>query len=237
MTDVRTISHLTDTLADIGRWYPATEDPPRAAVSQIRTAPGSKPPIPADVLSLRRDTIDALTSWALLVAEERDLHPTTPCPRLDTLPVTLGPACQDCEHASCSRTTPQTVCGCGRGGGTEHPLDNRDAPALVAFLSAHAEWLAGHEAGADAIVELGRLAAMLEQVAKQSRPARVRVGACPEVDCIGELVALVRQRDSLLPSTVRCDVDRDHAWEPHDWLALGRRLHGEDAPMPWGVSA
>jgi hypothetical protein len=140
---------------------------------------------------LRRETIDALTSWALLVAEERDLRPG---------------------------------------------LAAADVPELVTFLSTHAEWLAGHEAGGDAVAELERLAARLEQVAKQSRPARVRVGACPEVDCAGELVALVRQRDSLLPSTVRCDMDRDHAWEPHDWLALGRRLQIETT-VTWGVSA
>jgi hypothetical protein len=74
MTDVRLTGHLTDTLANIARWYPPTADPPRTAVSQTRTAYGSRPPLPAAVLSLRRQTVDTLTSWALLVCEERDLR-------------------------------------------------------------------------------------------------------------------------------------------------------------------
>jgi hypothetical protein len=73
MTDVRLTGHLTDTLANIARWYPPTADPPRTLQSQTRTAYGSRPPLPAAVLSLRRQTVDTLTSWALLVCEERDL--------------------------------------------------------------------------------------------------------------------------------------------------------------------
>jgi hypothetical protein len=79
MTDVRLTGHLTDTLANIARWYPPTADPPRTLQSQTRTAYGSRPPLPAAVLSLRRQTVDTLTSWALLVCEERDLKgPTYP---------------------------------------------------------------------------------------------------------------------------------------------------------------
>lgn len=72
---VQQVSALVDALADIGRWYAATADPPRAAESQTHAAPGSRTPIAADVLSTRRTTIDRLTSWALLVAQERDLRP------------------------------------------------------------------------------------------------------------------------------------------------------------------
>lgn len=180
MSDVRTTSQLADTLHAIGRWYPGTADPPRTAASTIRSTPGSKPPIPADVLSLRRETVDTLTSWALLVAEERDLHPD---------------------------------------------IDTADVPALVSFLSTHAAWLAGHVAGLDALAELSRVACSLEEVVRQSRPAKVRVGACPEPECEGTLTAVVRRSDTLLPSVVRCDSGkRDHSWSPHDWPALGRRL-------------
>jgi len=34
----------------------------------------AKPPIPAHVLSVRRETAECLASWARMVAEERDLH-------------------------------------------------------------------------------------------------------------------------------------------------------------------
>lgn len=179
MSDVRTTSQLADTLHAIGRWYPGTADPPRTAASTIRSTPGSKPPIPADVLSLRRETVDILTSWALLVAEERDL-----CPDIDTA----------------------------------------DVPALVSFLSTHAAWLAGHVAGLDALAELSRVARSLEEVVRQTRPARVKISPCPEDGCGGTLKATVRRDEDLLPSTIVCDADGEHAWTTWAWHALGRRV-------------
>lgn len=231
MSDVRTTSQLADTLHAIGRWYPGTADPPRTAVSTIRSAPGSKPPIPADVLSLRRETVDTLTSWALLVAEERDLRPDIKCARPRDVPPSIqGPACATCDHDSCQQARPYLACGCSRDPGRRlpdsgaHRLNAEDVPALISFLSTHAAWLAGHVAALDAIAELSRIAYALEEVIRQSRPASVRLGDCPEVDCGGQLTALVRRDDAMLPSTVRCNIERDHAWEPHDWPALGRRL-------------
>jgi hypothetical protein len=179
MTDVRLTGHLTDTLANIARWYPPTADPPRTLQSQTRTAYGSRPPLPAAVLSLRRQTVDTLTSWALLVCEERDLR---------------GPA-----HAG-------------------------DVAALTSFLAAHAEWLAGFD-GDYAAHELGHIAYRLEQVVRQTTPARVkRIAPCPEKDCTGTLEAVVRKEDDLLPSHVYCSADRAHTWAPEEWRALRRRL-------------
>jgi hypothetical protein len=171
MTDVRLTLDLTDALAGIARWYPATADPPRATVSQTRTAYGSRPPLAAAVLSLRRQTVDTLTSWALLVAEERDL----------------------------------------RTG-----IAGSDVAALTSFLSAHAEWLAGFD-GQYAAHELGRLAHALEQVVRQTAPARIRrIAPCPEPDCLGILEAIVRKDDDLLPSDVHCSADAGHRWAPHE---------------------
>jgi hypothetical protein len=178
VTDVRLTLDLTDALAGIARWYPATADPPRATVSQTRTAYGSRPPLPAAVLSLRRQTVDTLTSWARLVCQEQHLH---------------GPA-----HTG-------------------------DVDALTRFLSAHAEWLAGFD-GQYAAHELGRLAHALEQVVRQTAPARIRrIAPCPEPGCPGILEAIVRKDDDLLPSDVHCSADAGHRWAPHEWGPLGRR--------------
>jgi hypothetical protein len=178
MSDVRTTGHLTDALADINRWYPGTADPPRTLTSHTKITYGSRPPLPADVLSLRAETVDTLTSWALLVCQERDLHTTI--------------------HAG-------------------------DVPALTSFLAAHAEWLAGFD-GDHAAHELGHLAHLLEQVVRQTTPARVkRIAECPEPGCPGTLEAVVRKDDDLLPSNVFCSADRAHQWQPGEWHALGRR--------------
>jgi hypothetical protein len=179
MTDVRLTGHLTDALAGIARWYPPTADPPRTTVSQTRTAYASRPPLSAAVLSLRAQTVQTLTSWALLVHEERDLHT---------------------------------------------PLSGSDVDALTRFLAAHAEWLAGFD-GDYAAHELGNLAYRLEQVVRQTTPARVRhIAPCPESGCGGTLEAVVRTEDDLLPSHVYCSRDRAHTWAPEEWRALRRRL-------------
>jgi hypothetical protein len=96
--------------------------------------------------------------------------------------------------------------------------------ALTSFLAAHAEWLAGFD-GDYAAHELGHLAYRLEQVVRQTTPARVkRIAPCPEKDCTGTLEAVVRKEDDLLPSHVYCSADRAHTWAPEEWRALRRRL-------------
>jgi hypothetical protein len=218
VSDVRTTGHLTDALADINRWYPGTADPPRTLTSHTRITYGSRPPLPADVLSLRAETVDTLTSWALLVCQERDLHgPSPACPR----------RAQRVVIPFAADRWPW-VCGCTRQPG--RPLLNdrlHDLPAdvssLTRFLSAQAEWLAGFD-GDHAAHELGHLAHLLEQVVRQTTPARVkRIAPCPEPGCPGTLEAVVRKDDDLLPSNVFCSADRAHQWQPGEWHALGRR--------------
>lgn len=107
-------------------------------------------------------------------------------------------------------------------------------PDLALFLARHADWLARHVAAEDCIDELRKHARKVEGMAKGRRTRRVVLGACPEpqVDedgllmgpCTGTLVALVHDEEDLLPAVVRCDVCRDHAWAPSQWVALGRKL-------------
>lgn len=44
------------------------------------------------------------------------------------------------------------------------------------------------------------------------------------VRCTGSLVAYVQHGDAPLPPGVRCDVNPQHQWAPHEWPALGRRI-------------
>jgi len=107
-------------------------------------------------------------------------------------------------------------------------------PDLALFLARHADWLARHEAAEDCTREMARHSRKLEAMAKGRRTRRVILGACPEPSmdeeglllgpCPGTLVALVHDEEDLLPAVVRCDVDREHAWTPSQWPALGRKL-------------
>jgi hypothetical protein len=180
MTDVRLTGHLTDALAGIARWYPPTADPPHTLTSQTQVAYASKPPLPADVLSLRAQTVDTLTTWAALIQRERDLHTR---------------------------------------------IEASDVPALTSFLADHANWLAGYEEGKFAAREFDYLARRLEEIVRQTMPARVKaIAPCPEHECTGVLEAIVRREDDLLPSHVYCSKVRDHTWAPDEWRALRRRL-------------
>jgi hypothetical protein len=44
------------------------------------------------------------------------------------------------------------------------------------------------------------------------------------VRCTGTLIAYVQHGDAPLPPGVRCDTNAEHAWAPHEWPTLGRRL-------------
>lgn len=149
-----------------------------------------RPPIPAHVLSVRRETAECLASWARLVTEERDL-----------------------------RTA----------------LDGGDAHAVAGFLVTHAEWLADHEAGRDAVAEVVRWSGKCLDIVERNRLRRYRLpGKCPEDThdedgttlgpCPGLLTAYIREADTMLPKNVACDGPEMHSWDPWQWPALGRRI-------------
>lgn len=175
--DIRDVSAITDILASLRRWYDTTSTPPLTLVSQTRIAHASKPPVPAHVLSLRREVTDRLTFWARMVIQERDLNT-----RLDT-----------------------------------------DMRQLLDFHNTHADWIAGEPEAPQFIHEIGGLAHRIEEVAKQSRPAKVKIGTCPECGT-GLLTATVRKSDDLLPSVITCSDDPEHEWTTWSWQALGRRV-------------
>lgn len=147
-----------------------------------------------------RHTIRAvLSSWCRLIAEERGIHP--PKRRVvKLLPMDfIGPA----------------------------PLvwTVDDTPAAMgAYLARHADWLAAHPAASEVSEELHDLVTLAHPIAYPTGARVFPVGPCLHHGCEGTIKAILRRVDSLLPSSLVCDVDDTHTWPADQWLTLGRRL-------------
>ncbi len=101
---------------------------------------------------------------------------------------------------------------------------DRSARALANFLARHSAWLARHEAAAEASREVSELARAAIAAAYPDPSRRVGIGPCVEAGCDGSLTATVHSHDTLLPGEIRCDAERLHRWQVHEWLRLGRLL-------------
>lgn len=116
---------------------------------------------------------------------------------------------------------------------TEGPRDT-GAVSLAMFLARHADWIAAHEAGQDCADELAGHARRIRDLDRGYHARRFQLGPCVEDvhddagietwRCEGNLWALMRQEDDLLPDKVACDVTVEHVWRPGQWPALGRRM-------------
>ena len=104
-------------------------------------------------------------------------------------------------------------------------LDLMDTPAICAFLDTHAEWLARHRAGRDAVEEIGAIAAAVTEMLEQTKVARYRVGNCP--DCEGVLFVYMQIVGAPLPSDLRCSLNPEHVWDQTRWQWLGNRISGQ----------
>lgn len=100
----------------------------------------------------------------------------------------------------------------------------RDVPALARFLCRHAEWLARHPTAGDVADEIQDLTRTARSLAYPNGVRRVHIGGCPGDDCDGDLVALMRPRDDLLPSEIICTVSSDHSWPITWWTRLARQI-------------
>ena len=99
--------------------------------------------------------------------------------------------------------------------------------AMARYVAKHADWLAAHPAAADVSAELHELARGEPWRLAYPTGARVFVVTdCPEGKddqrCTGQIRAIMRRTDSLLPSELACDVDEDHRWSASQW----RRVFG-----------
>lgn len=104
----------------------------------------------------------------------------------------------------------------------------RDVPALARFLGRHADWLSGHSTAGDLVEEIQDLAGTARALAYPDGVRRMHVGGCPDRDCDGDLVALVRTRGGP-PAEIVCSVSPDRSWPVTAWSALARqtRARGE----------
>jgi hypothetical protein len=93
----------------------------------------------------------------------------------------------------------------------------------AALIAGAASWLAAHEAAGDASEELHELAHGEPYAAAYPDGASVRQvdgEPCRREGCPGQIRAIMRRRDSLLPSALVCDLDLSHRWAPHEWALL-----------------
>lgn len=105
---------------------------------------------------------------------------------------------------------------------TTHPQPN--VPALATFVTRHADWLAAHEEAQTWANEYAQLHSQARRAAHPTGTRRIALAPCIEPDCQGTLHAHLRPADDILPSTISCDGTQPHTYEPHDWIALGRRI-------------
>lgn len=96
-------------------------------------------------------------------------------------------------------------------------------PTLLRWLAGQCEWLRHQPYGAEALDELDDAVGMVAPAV--DRPAmrtRVAVGPCPEVDCAGQVTALVPARLDI-PAVMRCD-GCGSEWGAQQWARVGRRI-------------
>jgi hypothetical protein len=105
-----------------------------------------------------------------------------------------------------------------------HALPADTVPALGAYVARHAEWLAATEYADEASDELHGLVSAGYPIAYPSGARVFPIGSCPHEGCAGTIKAILRRVDSLLPSSLQCDADEEHAWAADQWIALGRKL-------------
>jgi len=91
-----------------------------------------------------------------------------------------------------------------------------DVPALAEFLTTHADWLAGFEAGRDAASEIAQSAQELKAITHPRVKTWMKIGTCPlKVECDGEqdvCGGLVRAYPDKDPKCQKCGTDGVVAW-------------------------
>lgn len=162
---------------------------------------------------------NALTTWVRIVTDERGLTlPTVDVPQALS-PGFIGP--------------PRL----------RRYVDNR-LGTLGALIARHAVWLAASPYADEVATELHDLAATGRRLAYPSGTRSFAVAPCPQVadgsPCAGQVRAVVRATDALLPSALVCDADDTHTWPASAWRQLGRAIHGhpeQPAVAPVAASA
>ena len=105
----------------------------------------------------------------------------------------------------------------------------------AAYLVISVDWLSASRYAAEITDSVATAHSEAWNAAYPNPAKRVRLGHCPMPGCEGDLTAIVREHDQLLPASIRCDATRDndepHTWEPDQWSALRRRMIRTPAPL------
>lgn len=104
---------------------------------------------------------------------------------------------------------------------------------MALWLLRSDQWLAAHPSAGERANEASDWVNAARSAINPNPPKIVHIGPCPHKDCAGDLTAVVRPMDSLLPSAITCSwwhaLDDKEGVEPHTWRAdqwhtLGRRM-------------
>lgn len=115
-------------------------------------------------------------------------------------------------------------------------LPDDTMPAICDYLAKHLDWIAGERFARQFAADVAEDHADCRRLAYPNPARRFELAPCPEPDCRGTLIAVLRPRDALLPAEIRCDVAGEddngqplHTWPADKWLTLGRRIRKDTA--------
>lgn len=120
---------------------------------------------------------------------------------------------------------------------------HEDVITFAEFIGDNATWLAAHDLAGQCADELRDVAWGAPWRLAHPDGTKVRdVGACPW--CEGRLRAILRRADAIAPTEVRCSLNDQHRWYPHQWSTLwprvedleDRHVSTSEAAMLLGVS-
>jgi hypothetical protein len=72
--------------------------------------------------------------------------------------------------------------------------------------------------------EIQKLTRNARNIAYPDSLRRVHIGCCPDGDCAGDLVALIRPPGDHLPSEIICTISPGHSWPVTWWSKLARQI-------------
>lgn len=93
---------------------------------------------------------------------------------------------------------------------------------LVAYLLRHLAWLSAHPAVGDLVEELTAVAGRARLAAYPDPVVKLDLGRCVHAGCDRTIFASLHADDAAVPGHLRCEAG--HAWPPHRWALLARRL-------------
>ncbi len=104
------------------------------------------------------------------------------------------------------------------------PLPADRPSAMAGWLLHETEWIRHHTQAANAIDEITDATRRVRHILDAPRNrATFHVGPCPELGCHGEVRAYI-PRDETVMAHADCTANPDHAWDPTQWLRLGKRM-------------